>query len=353
MIELRHAAGRTPIRVGPGLLGAPASWQEALTGQVLVVSDKTVAALYLDRLMPALAGHRVHPLILPPGEESKTPANWQQIIQSLADCGAGRDATVIALGGGVIGDLAGFAAACYMRGVGLVQAPTTLLAQVDAAIGGKTGVNLGAGKNLVGAFYQPRAVIADTDTLLTLDDRDVHAGLAEVVKYGAIRDPALFAWLEEYAPALQRRQPESLAEAVRRSIANKVAVVEGDEREAGARALLNFGHSFGHALETVTGYRRFRHGEAVAIGMSLAATLSTRVCGLRADEAERLIALLRQLSLPVTVPDGIAPAALLKAMRLDKKNRDGGIRLIGLEAIGRARVIENLPVEQISGLLGQ
>ena len=340
VIQVRHAGGEYPVYIGQSLLGMPGVIDRHLSGRVLVVSDDTVAKLYLDRLAPALEriDHQRR-LILPPGEEHKTIDSWQRILDELVALGAQRDATVLALGGGVVGDMAGFAAACYMRGIAVIQVPTTLLAQVDAAVGGKTAVNHAEGKNLIGAFHAPTAVIADLDTLLTLDDRDYRAGLAEVVKYGAIRDPAFFAWLEAHAEALQSRVPQTLMEAVYQSVRNKAEVVAADEKEAGQRALLNFGHTFGHALETATAYRVWRHGEAVAIGMSLATRLSERLGLVEVGAHARVRGLLARLDLPTTLPDDLDPAHLLHLMRLDKKNRADQIRLILLDDIGAARLL--------------
>ena len=353
VVQVEHGAGSYPVYVGQGLLGMSGIWERHLDGRVLVVSDENVAAHHLGRLGPVLEAHgRFRELVLPPGEENKTVAQWQRVIDDLVRLGAQRDATVVALGGGVIGDLSGFAAASYMRGIQVVQMPTTLLAQVDASVGGKTGVNHADGKNLIGAFHQPTAVVADLDTLATLGNRDYRAGLAEVVKYGAIRDPHLFAWLEANADALSSRLPDMLAEAVYQSVRNKAEVVAADEREAGQRALLNFGHTFGHALETVTGYSQFRHGEAVAIGMVLAARLSELLGMAAAGTADRLHELLDRLGLPTRLPDDIPHSALLKRMRLDKKNRADQIRLILLESLGRA-VVRSCPADDILEVLNQ
>jgi 3-dehydroquinate synthase len=256
MISLDVALGeRTyPIHVGAGLLADAPRWRAAIRGRhVLVVSNDTVAPLYLARVEAGLGDYRHASLVLPDGEAHKTLATSARVFEALAALGANRDATILALGGGVIGDLAGFAAACWMRGIDFVQMPTTLLAMVDSSVGGKTGVNLPAGKNLVGAFHQPRAVIADTTALATLPEREYRAGIAEVVKYGAIGDAAFFAWLERHADALNARDEAILAEAIAASCRHKAGVVARDEHEQGERALLNFGHTFGHALETATG----------------------------------------------------------------------------------------------------
>ncbi len=339
VIQVAHGGGEYPVYIGQGLLVNASVWSRHLRGRVLVVTDTTVAGHYLARLRPALGSvdHK-DKVILPDGEAQKTLANWQFLIEQLVALGAQRDATVVALGGGVIGDLAGFAAAAYMRGIRVVQVPTTLLAQVDAAVGGKTGVNLEAGKNLVGAFHAPHGVIVDIDTLSTLDERDYRAGLAEVVKYGAIRDPGFFAWLEQEAEALSSRLPDALMEAVFRSVENKAQVVAADEREAGERALLNFGHTFGHALETATAYQRFRHGEAVAVGMCLAARLSEHLGLAPVGTHDRLQALLDRLGLAASLPGDLDPERLLSLMRLDKKNAADQIRLVLLKDIGEAFV---------------
>ena len=342
VLDLTHARGRCRIHLERGLLGKTGAWQEHLSGTVLIVTDRTVAGHYLHRLMKTTAAFAPTELILPPGEQAKTREHWHAIVEKLAEIGAQRDATVVALGGGVIGDLAGFAAATYMRGIRVVQVPTTLLAQVDAAIGGKTGFNLAAGKNLVGAFHQPEAVMVDVETLATLDQRDFLAGLAEVVKYGAIRDIDFIAWLERNFNGLLQRRADVLEIAVARAAAHKIEVVEADEREAGQRALLNFGHTFGHAIETATGYRRYRHGEAVAIGMHLAAALSARLGMISGHQARRLSDLLDTFGLPVSLPHDIQPESLLDHMRLDKKNRAGRIRLILLEALGAGIVREDI-----------
>jgi 3-dehydroquinate synthase len=342
-IDVALGARSYPIWIGRGLLGDGALWRTALRSrQVLVVSNAVVAPLYLDRVTAALDGLDWHALILPDGEAHKTLDSAARIFDALAAQGASRDATVIALGGGVIGDLSGFAAACWMRGIDFVQMPTTLLAMVDASVGGKTAVDLAAGKNLVGAFHQPRVVVIDTDALTTLPAREYRAGLAEVVKHSAIGDAAFFAWLEAHADALKARDGDVLARVIAHDCAFKAGVVARDETEQGERALLNFGHSFGHALETVTGYAALLHGEAVAIGMGMAARLSAQL-GMAGDaDAARLAALLERLGLPTTPPAGLDPDAVLGAMRLDKKNLGGRLRLVLWRGIGRAEVVEGL-----------
>ena len=351
VIQVRHGGGEYPVYVGQGLLGMASVIDRHLEGRILVVSDENVSELYLDRLRPVLSriAHKRR-LILPAGEEHKTMASWQKIIDELVALKAQRDATILALGGGVIGDMAGFAAACYMRGIRVIQLPTTLLAQVDAAVGGKTGINHVQGKNLIGAFHAPVAVIADLDTLASLDERDYRAGLAEVVKYGAIRDAGLFAWLEANAEALASRVPQTLLEAVFQSVRNKAEVVAADEREAGQRALLNFGHTFGHALETATAYKVWRHGEAVAIGMVLATRLSEILGLAEPGNLERMRNLLTRLGLPTQLPADQDATRLLNLMRLDKKNRADQIRLVLLERIGQARV-QPCPADDIREVL--
>lgn len=339
VVEVIHDAGRYPVYIGQDLLAMAQAWERHVEGRVLIVTDQTVADLYLDRVKKALDGRRaVRELVLPAGEEHKTVESWQAVLDALVAHRAQRDATVIALGGGVIGDLAGFGAACYMRGIRVVQIPTTLLAQVDAAVGGKTGVNHSAGKNLIGAFHQPAAVVADADVLTSLGDRDYRAGLAEVVKYGAIRDARFFAWLETNAEALSARLPDTLVDAVHASVRNKGEVVAADVHEAGERALLNFGHTFGHALETATEYRRYRHGEAVSIGMVLAARLSEYLGLAPTGTRDRIESLLETLGLPVKLPEEIDRNRLLQLMRLDKKNRADQIRVVALTGIGQATV---------------
>jgi len=333
-----------PVLIGHGILNDPAIWDRFLGSEpVVVISDQVVAPLYLDELATALGNRVRDQVILPEGESGKSLENWSLIIDRLAGCGAGRDSCLLALGGGVIGDLCGFAAATWMRGVDFIQIPTTLLAQVDASVGGKTAINHPAGKNLVGAFHQPRAVIADIGTLATLPDRHYRAGLAEVVKYGAIRDADFLTELERRAVDLLDRDSEEVARVVETSVRCKAEIVARDELETGIRAILNFGHSFAHALETATDYATYLHGEAVAIGMVTAARLS-ELRGLCATGlAGRLRDLLEALQLPVTIPSGIRSADLLDHMQLDKKNRAGIRRLVLLEGPGRAVLDEASP----------
>ena len=314
---------------------------------MLVLSNTVVAPLYLDRVIAGLDGLDHTILVLDDGEQHKTLENVARVFDALAAIGASRDATLIALGGGVVGDLGGFAAACWMRGIDFVQMPTTLLAMVDSSVGGKTGVNLAAGKNLVGAFHQPRAVFIDTRTLATLPRREYLAGLAEVVKYGAIGDAAFFAWIERHVEALLDRDEAVLDEAIARSCRHKAGVVARDERELGERALLNFGHTFGHAIEVEAGYGELLHGEAVAIGMVLAARLSATLGRAPVADGERLAALLRRLDLPTRLPAGCRPERLLERMRLDKKSVSGQLRLILWAGLGAAEVVAGIDESRI------
>jgi len=352
--ELRVELGSRsyPIRIGAGLLGDAARWRDTLGGRhVLVISNEVVAPLYLQRVTAGLGDRTFSTLILADGEAHKTLDSAAQVFAALAQLKASRDATIIALGGGVVGDLAGFAAACWMRGIACVQMPTTLLAMVDSSVGGKTAVDLPQGKNLVGAFHQPRAVIADTDALATLPERELRAGCAEVVKYGALGDAAFFGWLEAHADALLARDAQTLATAIAHCCEQKAGIVARDENEHGERALLNFGHSFGHALETAAGYGTLLHGEAVAIGMCLAARLSARLGRASAADAERLTNLLQRFHLPTELPPGSDAQRLLELMRLDKKNVSGRLRLILWRGVGQAEIVTDIPEASIRAAL--
>lgn len=341
-----------PILIGAGLLarsdGAIAA--RIAARDVLIVSNTVVSALYAPALRAALPGRRVVEVVLPDGETHKTLDNIARILDVLVANRFGRDACVVALGGGVVGDMAGFAAACYQRGVAFVQVPTTLLAQVDSSVGGKTGVNHAGGKNLIGAFHQPVAVFADTATLDTLPDRELRAGLAEVLKYGLICDRGFFEWLEAHIDALLARDAAALAHAIRRSCERKAQIVARDEFEHGERAWLNFGHTFAHAIESATGYAGWLHGEAVGAGMLVAADMS-RACGMltRAD-VERVEKLLRRTGLPLDVRS-IPGATALELMRLDKKVLAGRIRLVLLRNIGEACVTADYPDDALTATL--
>ncbi len=326
-----------PIYIGSGLLQQPELFKKHIKSkQVLVVTNTTIAPLYLDRLLKNLSGYTVETVVLSDGEQYKTLETVSTIFDKLLTCKFSRNATLIALGGGVIGDMGGFAAACYQRGIAFLQIPTTLLAQVDSSVGGKTGVNHPLGKNMIGAFYQPQCVIADADVLDTLDDRELSAGLAEVIKYGLIRDIHFFEWLEDNIGLLLARDKAALAYAIEQSCLNKAAIVAEDETETGVRATLNLGHTFGHAIETGAGYGTYLHGEAVAIGTCQAADLSRRKGWLTDADVVRIIALFNKANLPVTPPTQLDAQHFLELMTVDKKNIDGKIRLILLSQIGLA-----------------
>ena len=334
-----------PIHIGSGLLTCQSAFADAIGGDdVLIVSDDNVAAHYLAPLTATLAPWHVESLVLPAGEEQKTLLTFAKIIDRLADGSFHRDATVVALGGGVIGDLAGFAAACYQRGIAFIQVPTTLLAQVDASVGGKTAVNHRTGKNLIGAFHQPRAVVADVCCLDTLDTRQYRSGLAEVVKYGVGLDAEFFSWLESNMAALVDREADVLTETVMRCCATKAAIVVEDEFESGRRALLNLGHTFGHAIEVASGYGECLHGEAVAVGLVMAARLSVEMGLLDIESAERVSSLLRSAGLPVTAP-AISVARMEELMGMDKKVAAGRRRFVVLDGLGKARLTDEVPID--------
>jgi len=327
-----------PIYIGAGLLDDAALCTRHVTGrQIMVISNATVGPLYLERLTRSLPELEVHSHLLPDGESYKNLDSLERIFDRMLEVPCSRQCTVMALGGGVVGDIAGFAAACYQRGVPFIQMPTTLLAQVDSSVGGKTAVNHPLGKNMIGAFYQPRAVIADTAALQTLPDNELSAGLAEVIKYGLIRDEPFLGWLESNIDALRQRDRVALAYAIERSCRNKAQVVAVDEREqGGVRALLNLGHTFGHAIEAATGYSTWLHGEAVAVGMVMAADLSRRLGDLGEAEVERVAALVAQAGLPTRPPPDMTPGAFRRYMAVDKKVVDGRVRLVLLKRPGEA-----------------
>lgn len=359
-----EVGGASPYRIsiGTGLLDDGDLLAATIRGRhALIVSDAHVAPLYADRVEAAL--HRARPElriarhVVGAGEGEKTLANFGALVESLATLGATRDATVIALGGGVVGDMAGFAAACWMRGIDCVQLPTTLLAMVDSSVGGKTAVDIPQGKNLVGAFHPPRAVIADTAALRTLPPRELRAGLAEVIKYGAIIDAPFLAWLDDNATDLLAGDDALLAEAIARSCMHKAAITERDPFEHGERALLNLGHTFGHAIEAEEaagggGYGHgLNHGEAVAVGMLLAAQLSTALDMATRADADGLQALLQRFALPTAIPFGLNPEALLARMRLDKKAQASGLRFILWDRPGAARVVADVPEDMVLAVL--
>jgi len=342
-VEVDLGERRYPIHIGDGLIDRADLFRAHVTGpQVAVITNATVGPLYLERVLAALPEPcRVDSFVLPDGEQFKTLEYYGAIMDFLLERRHSRSTTLIALGGGVVGDMTGFAAATYQRGVDFLQVPTTLLAQVDSSVGGKTGVNHPLGKNMIGAFYQPRCVIADTGLFATLPPREFRAGLAEVLKYGIIRDAGFFNWLGAHAGECVARQPDALAHAVKRSCEVKAGVVAVDEREAGLRAILNFGHTFGHALETLTGYRTLLHGEAVAIGMVQAADLSARQGMLSWSDARRIKEAVAALELPVRPPD-LPAADMIAAMGMDKKVMSGRLRLVLATAIGQVTTTEDI-----------
>ena len=341
-----------PIYIGPGLLTQAELFRRHLAGQqVAIVTNETVAPLYLGSLQQALDGLQVATVILPDGESFKTWETLQLIFDGLLQARHDRKTTIIALGGGVVGDMAGFAAACYQRGVDFIQVPTTLLSQVDSSVGGKTGINHPLGKNMVGAFYQPSAVVIDTSVLASLPSRELSAGLAEVIKYGLICDPDFLAWLEEHIEELRALRSAVVIEAIERSCAAKARVVGADERESGLRAILNLGHTFGHAIETHMGYGVWLHGEAVAAGTAMALEMSTRLGWISAAERDRGIRLLQRAGLPVVPPAEMTPQDFLEHMAVDKKVLAGRLRLVLLRRLGEAVITDDFPREFLDSTL--
>lgn len=366
-LDIALGARSYQVCIGRGLLGERAQvvpWVKG--GQVCIVTDSAVAPLYLEGVRGQLvaAGKEVVVHVLPSGEASKNLQELEGIFAAMLGVPCDRETTVIALGGGVVGDMAGFAAACYQRGVAFLQLPTTLLAQVDSAVGGKTAVNHALGKNMIGAFYQPRRVVADTATLDSLPRRELCAGLAEVIKYGLINDGEFFAYLEENIGAALAREAGVLEFIIARSCRNKADIVEGDEREAvtgngggGGRALLNLGHTFAHAIETGAGYGEWLHGEAVAMGMAMAADMSVRLGWLGEAERARVVGVLQAAELPVApsnaLPLKLTAGDMLELMRADKKVRAGKIRLILLRGIGKAEMVSEYPMEALQETLAE
>ena len=347
MQSLRVALGERsyPVHVGTGLLDDAALYAPHLAGRrAAVVTNETVAPLYLDRVVGALeaAGARVMPVLIPDGEDHKDWQTLNLIFDALLEARCGRDTTLVALGGGVVGDITGFAAATYQRGVPFIQVPTTLLAQVDSSVGGKTAINHPRGKNRIGAFHQPLAVIADMDTLATLPVRELRAGLAEVIKHGLIRDAAFLDWLEANMARLLAADREALAMAVRRSVEIKAEIVARDERETGDRALLNLGHTFGHAIEAGLGFGTWLHGEAVGAGLVMAADLSARLGRISAADASRVARIVAAAGLPTAGPD-LGADRYLALMSLDKKVKGGRMRFILLQSLGAAAISDDTP----------
>ena len=332
-----------PIHIGAGVLN------EGLDGllgdfkgrQVAVVTNPTIAGLYLDTVMSGLADYEVDVFEMPDGEAHKNLDTYAEVMDFLMAKRHNRSTTLIALGGGVVGDLTGFVAATFQRGVDFIQIPTTLLAQVDSSVGGKTAVNHPGGKNMIGAFNQPRAVVIDTDVLKSLPPREYAAGLAEVVKYGVIADAELFAWLEGNVDAILAKDDTAMAHIIKRSCEIKADVVAQDEHEGGIRAILNFGHTFGHAIENLAGYGKWLHGEAVAVGMVMAAQFSEREHRLQQGVAARIENLVSAFNLPIQLDEPVDPDAMIEAMGMDKKTLDGQIRFILADAMGQVDVVSN------------
>ena len=343
MLELHVDLGERsyPIFIGTEILTNPDYFSPYIKGRsVAIVTNATIAPLYLETIKNTLAAYDVTQVILPDGEQYKNLTILNEIFDNLLQHRQSRKTTLIALGGGVVGDMTGFAAACYQRGVDFIQVPTTLLSQVDSSVGGKTGVNHELGKNMIGAFHQPNAVIIDTNTLKTLSEREFSAGMAEVIKYGLICDKPFYQWLQNNIDSLMSRDPRSLSYAIHHCCEDKAKVVESDEKEAGIRAILNFGHTFGHAIETHTGYGSWLHGEAVATGMVMAADLSLREGYLTKEDVSGLLKLLSQSRLPINPPSDMNPADFVELMAVDKKVLDGQLRLVLLTALGTAIVTD-------------
>ncbi len=338
-----------PIYIDSSLLGQAELLQPHIPGNsALIVSNETVAPLYLEKTQAMLSGLKHQAVILPDGEKYKNLEVLNQIYDSLLRNRFDRNTTVIALGGGVVGDMAGFAAASYQRGVHLIQIPTTLLSQVDSSVGGKTGVNHPLGKNMIGAFYQPKAVIADTDTLNTLPDRELSAGIAEIIKYGLICNADFFSWLEQNMQALLNRDKQALTYAIEVSCQTKADVVAADERESGKRALLNLGHTFGHAIENAMGYGAWLHGEAVAAGMCIAATMSKQMGWMSDQDTQKTINLIELAKLPIKAPESMTAEKFLELMSVDKKVLNGVLRLVLMKGIGQALVTDDFTAEDLN-----
>lgn len=350
-LNVELGARSYPILIGPSILADAATLQSRITARdILLVTNTTVGPLYAESVMTALSDRRVLDVRLPDGEQYKTLDNVSRVLDVLVANRFGRDSLVVALGGGVIGDLAGFTAACYQRGIAFAQMPTTLLSQVDSSVGGKTGVNHPGGKNLIGAFHQPAVVLSDTDTLRSLPLRELRAGLAEVIKYALIFDIAFLDWLEKNMDALLALDAKALSHAIYRSCELKAEVVRRDEHEQGDRALLNFGHTFGHAIEAATGYKELLHGEAVGVGMLIAADMSAKIGLLRKDDVERVRRILSHAGVSTKVPR-IGADKAYDYMRVDKKVKSGRIRLVLLESLGQARFTADYPDDALLATL--
>jgi 3-dehydroquinate synthase len=341
-----------PIYVGEGLLENYDLLKKHISNKkVAIITNDKIAPLYLEKISNTLSVEKeIIPIILPDGEVFKNFETLNLIYDTLLKNKANRQITLIALGGGVIGDITGFAAATFMRGVDFIQIPSTLLSQVDSSVGGKTGINHPLGKNMIGAFYQPKCVIADINLLETLPDKELSAGLAEVIKYGLIRDSSFFEWLENNVEGIIKRDSQLLIEAVARSCQNKVDIVESDEFESGIRAILNLGHTFGHAIETATGYGKWLHGEAIAIGMVMAAYLSEQMGWLTKEENQRIKSLIVDANLPINPPE-ISKQEFLDLMQLDKKTKEDQINLVLQQGIGKAILTSDYDTEKLHNTL--
>ncbi|TKB46720.1 3-dehydroquinate synthase [Thalassotalea mangrovi] len=341
-----------PIHIASGLLSDTDLLNRYIRGKrVCIISNDIVAPLYLNQLKQSLGGFELDQIIIADGEANKNLNSFETIMAHMLANGHGRDSTIVALGGGVIGDLSGFAAACYQRGIDFIQVPTTLLSQVDSSVGGKTAVNHPLGKNMIGAFYQPKAVFIDLDTLLTLPDREFAAGMAEVIKYGVLADGEFFQWLIDNRKAIADKDRKTLATMIEHCCSIKADIVARDEKESGVRAHLNLGHTFGHAIEAEQGYGNWLHGEAVAAGMVMAAALAANMQLITSDDVERIRELLLAFALPVTGPSGMSVDGYIRHMRRDKKNMDGNIRLILPTKIGQCEIFDNIEHRQLAQVI--
>lgn len=340
-----------PIHIGYGLIDSDLLSSVIKGHQLLLVTNETIAPLYLDRVLSNLTAFDVATVILPDGENHKNIGTLDLIFSEALSQRFSRNVTMVALGGGVVGDIVGFAAATYQRGTDFLQIPTTLLSQVDSSVGGKTGVNHRLGKNMIGAFHQPIAVIIDTDVLETLPAREMSAGIAEVIKYGLLGDEAFLSWIEDHLDELIAKEPSALSKAIERSCKMKAAIVARDERESGVRALLNLGHTFGHAIEAYLGYSGCLHGEAVGTGLVLAARLSHMMGMLSESDVNRIVSICERANLPVKPPKGMTPKDFLEHMAVDKKNIDGRLRLILMRSLGVAFVEEQAPMTVLDNVL--
>jgi 3-dehydroquinate synthase len=353
-LSVELGARSYPIHIGDGLLARSELLAPHVEDRkIMVVSNETVAPLYLTDVARSLAGHAVSSVVLPDGEVFKTLDVLNRIFDALLERRFSRDCCLLALGGGVIGDITGFAAACYQRGVAHIQVPTTLLAQVDSSVGGKTAVNHRLGKNMIGAFHQPSCVLIDTATLGSLAPREYRSGLAEVIKYGLIRDPELFSWLESGLESLLAHSAEAMEFVIERSCRNKAEIVAEDERESGPRALLNLGHTFGHAIETGLGYGVWLHGEAVAAGICLAAAMSARLGWISDTDCQRVTSLVERAGLPTGLPEGLDDKRVLALMGVDKKVMAGRLRLVLLKGIGHALVSDDFDPDVLKAILAE